>query len=66
MTGDCYRKACRCTHGYPCEWGWIEAPPLEHNGQTYTRTTPCPTCRPELTDRIDEQAALVAARGRTR
>lgn len=58
----CRRNRCRCTHTYPCDFGWIEAPQKRHNGQTYTRAVPCPTCRPEATQRLDE-AAILATRG---
>lgn len=59
----CRREKCRCTHTLPCDRGWIEAPDIpHHNGLTYTRVVPCPTCRPEATERIDE-AAMLAARG---
>lgn len=59
----CRRSRCRCTHAYPCEFGWIEAPDIRLlNGQTYTRAVPCPTCRPEATARLDE-AAVLATRG---
>lgn len=54
----CRRDRCRCTHDYPCDRGWIEAPSRDHNGQTYTRVSPCPVCRHELTARLDEAAIL--------
>jgi hypothetical protein len=63
MSGHCRRIRCRCTHSHPCDHGWIEAPDHERNGQHYTRAVPCPVCKPELTERLDE-AALLRARTR--
>lgn len=48
----CGRRGCLCTHTAPCDYGWFDAPDLEQAGQTYARTQPCPTCRPELATRI--------------
>lgn len=66
MGTHCRRSNCRCTHTYPCDHGWIEAPTAARNGQTYNRTVPCPVCRPELTARIDEAAVFASRQGASR
>lgn len=47
----CRRRWCLCTHTAPCDVGWIEMEPREHNGQTYQEVAPCPICRPEAAER---------------
>lgn len=48
----CRRRGCLCTHTHPCDVGWIEMEPRQHNGQSYERVAPCPQCRPEAADRL--------------
>jgi hypothetical protein len=48
----CRRDGCLCTHGAPCDAGWLDVPPTTKHGVTYERVAPCPVCRPEAADRI--------------
>lgn len=43
----CRRPGCPCTHGAGCYRGWIDL-------ETDNLTTPCPTCKPELADRLSK------------
>lgn len=52
-TGHCLRRACVCTHTWPCDHGWIEQPWTDPDTMiTYERVAPCPNCRPEAYERL--------------
>lgn len=50
--GHCGRAGCRCTHTEGCDHGWVDMPPRQLHGGTYTEVAPCPVCRPDAMDRL--------------